>query len=102
MFLLNQLLKLRLKAQVKLCQHNIIYMPDQILDCIDCKNEFEHTERDQEFYAERKFTPPKRCRNCRMKKKARMGDNRSRPRDRKSTRLNSSHSQISYAVFCLK
>src|SRR2546430_6327810 len=26
----------------------------------------------------------------------------SRNRDRKSTRLNSSHSQISYAVFCLK
>src|SRR2546430_6588571 len=26
----------------------------------------------------------------------------SRHRDRKSTRLNSSHSQISYAVFCLK
>src|SRR2546430_7025169 len=28
--------------------------------------------------------------------------NRSSARDRKSTRLNSSHSQISYAVFCLK
>src|SRR5205085_9907872 len=28
--------------------------------------------------------------------------NRARARDRKSTRLNSSHSQISYAVFCLK
>src|SRR2546430_5767134 len=27
---------------------------------------------------------------------------RRRPQDRKSTRLNSSHSQISYAVFCLK
>src|SRR5688572_31332178 len=27
---------------------------------------------------------------------------RERERDRKSTRLNSSHSQISYAVFCLK
>src|SRR2546427_9236141 len=27
---------------------------------------------------------------------------RSRCQDRKSTRLNSSHSQISYAVFCLK
>src|SRR2546430_13651761 len=27
---------------------------------------------------------------------------RPRVRDRKSTRLNSSHSQISYAVFCLK
>src|SRR5688572_32040301 len=28
--------------------------------------------------------------------------NTSKNRDRKSTRLNSSHSQISYAVFCLK
>src|SRR2546430_5880533 len=31
-----------------------------------------------------------------------MGDERPIPQDRKSTRLNSSHSQISYAVFCLK
>src|SRR5688572_31021720 len=30
------------------------------------------------------------------------GSRRPRERDRKSTRLNSSHSQISYAVFCLK
>src|SRR5256886_10163801 len=30
-----------------------------------------------------------------------IGD-RDDPQDRKSTRLNSSHSQISYAVFCLK
>src|SRR5258707_7285093 len=29
-------------------------------------------------------------------------DGASRPRDRKSTRLNSSHANISYAVFCLK
>src|SRR5688572_31709344 len=29
-------------------------------------------------------------------------DDRRNGRDRKSTRLNSSHSQISYAVFCLK
>src|SRR5688572_31071724 len=29
-------------------------------------------------------------------------DGRHHRRDRKSTRLNSSHSQISYAVFCLK
>src|SRR2546422_6164082 len=28
--------------------------------------------------------------------------NRHQPRDRKSTRLNSSHGYISYAVFCLK
>src|SRR5688572_31608074 len=31
-----------------------------------------------------------------------VGDRDRRHRDRKSTRLNSSHSQISYAVFCLK
>ena len=51
-------------------------MPDIFIKCVDCQEEFEHTERDQEFYAERKFTLPKRCRNCRMKKKMRMGDNR--------------------------
>src|SRR2546430_4335938 len=31
-----------------------------------------------------------------------VGQQAPRERDRKSTRLNSSHSQISYAVFCLK
>src|SRR2546430_12388820 len=31
-----------------------------------------------------------------------VGDDVAACRDRKSTRLNSSHSQISYAVFCLK
>src|SRR2546430_11691874 len=31
-----------------------------------------------------------------------LGHGQLHPRDRKSTRLNSSHSQISYAVFCLK
>src|SRR5258707_12049235 len=30
------------------------------------------------------------------------GESRARWRDRKSTRLNSSHANISYAVFCLK
>src|SRR2546430_7464166 len=36
--------------------------------------------------------------------RSRVGDRRIVPftKDRKSTRLNSSHSQISYAVFCLK
>src|SRR5688572_30958745 len=38
--------------------------------------------------------PPRVC--------ARWGDLGRVVRDRKSTRLNSSHSQISYAVFCLK
>src|SRR2546430_6135078 len=39
------------------------------------------------------------------RRRARSDEGQVRPRharDRKSTRLNSSHSQISYAVFCLK
>src|SRR2546430_9842200 len=42
--------------------------------------------------------------NCQLRTKAREALQRVVPkrRDRKSTRLNSSHSQISYAVFCLK
>src|SRR5688572_32287485 len=35
-------------------------------------------------------------------RRTRFARRRAWPRDRKSTRLNSSHSQISYAVFCLK
>src|SRR3712207_7837710 len=34
--------------------------------------------------------------------RGRPGRGRRLPRDRKSTRLNSSHANISYAVFCLK
>src|SRR5688572_32481067 len=36
---------------------------------------------------------------CGFHRRGKLGESRS---DRKSTRLNSSHSQISYAVFCLK
>src|SRR5205085_11777451 len=43
-----------------------------------------------------------RRRRSRARDDADRGDRRGRLGDRKSTRLNSSHSQISYAVFCLK
>src|SRR5207248_9763399 len=39
---------------------------------------------------------------CRAAPPAPRGAGRTRARDRKSTRLNSSHRTISYAVFCLK
>src|SRR2546430_6280668 len=39
---------------------------------------------------------------CHSKPKSKERSCGPRPKDRKSTRLNSSHSQISYAVFCLK
>src|SRR3712207_8693621 len=42
-------------------------------------------------------------RQIRARKRVRRGDGRDDGgRDRKSTRLNSSHANISYAVFCLK
>src|SRR2546430_13728220 len=46
----------------------------------------------------------RRCRGTRATAARRGGPRRApcRRGDRKSTRLNSSHSQISYAVFCLK
>src|SRR2546430_12579878 len=37
-----------------------------------------------------------------VERRTRHGGEAAGARDRKSTRLNSSHSQISYAVFCLK
>src|SRR2546430_12288244 len=53
----------------------------------------------------RKVVRPKRKTTTAQRKAARSSvrkAQRARRRDRKSTRLNSSHSQISYAVFCLK
>src|SRR5476649_2999214 len=41
-------------------------------------------------------------RRSRATRRRRRGDPRGGRRDRKSTRLNSSHTVISYAVFCLK
>lgn len=44
-------------------------MPDQTLTCVDCAKPFVFTERDQEFFKEKNFTPPKRCKPCRDIKK---------------------------------
>src|SRR5438876_7519511 len=47
--------------------------------------------------------PRSRCRQTRRRCRGRRARRRrAHPRDRKSTRLNSSHPSISYAVFCLK
>jgi hypothetical protein len=44
-------------------------VPDQNIQCVDCGTSFPHTERDQAFYAEKGYTPPKRCKPCRAVKK---------------------------------
>lgn len=43
---------------------------DQIIRCVDCKENFVFEAGEQRFFAERQFTPPRRCKECRAKKKA--------------------------------
>src|SRR5690349_23800862 len=52
----------------------------------------------------RRRQPPRAAlgRNAPSDRRARAGRDETDRRDRKSTRLNSSHVEISYAVFCLK
>ncbi|MCC6446482.1 MAG: zinc-ribbon domain-containing protein [Armatimonadetes bacterium] len=43
---------------------------DQVLTCRDCGAEYVFTSGEQEFFAEREFTPPTRCPACRRARKA--------------------------------
>lgn len=43
---------------------------DQELSCKDCNNTFTFTAGEQQFFAERQFTPPVRCKPCRDIRKA--------------------------------
>ncbi len=43
---------------------------DKNLSCKDCTAPFVWTAGEQQFYAERQFTPPARCKPCREAKKA--------------------------------
>ena len=47
---------------------------DKVLTCADCSQDFVFTARDQEFYADRGFTEPRRCSSCRASRKAARGD----------------------------
>lgn len=42
------------------------------LECSECGEPFTFTAKDQKFYEEKDFVKPKRCRDCRAKKKERM------------------------------
>jgi len=42
---------------------------DKEITCKDCGMVFIFTEGEQEFYQERQFSEPKRCRDCAYKKK---------------------------------
>ena len=43
---------------------------DKTLTCADCGQEFTFTASEQDFYAERGFTEPRRCASCRASRKA--------------------------------
>lgn len=47
---------------------------DRILSCVDCSQEFAFTSSEQEFYAQRQFSEPRRCTSCRASRKAARGD----------------------------
>jgi CxxC-x17-CxxC domain-containing protein len=46
---------------------------DKTLTCQDCGAEFTHSAEDQEFYASKGYSEPKRCPQCRAARKAERG-----------------------------
>lgn len=50
-------------------------MSDRVLTCADCSQEFVFTGNEQEFYAERQFSEPRRCPSCRAARKLSRGGN---------------------------
>ena len=47
---------------------------DKTLTCSDCSQSFTFTASEQDFYAERGFTEPRRCPSCRSARKAQRND----------------------------
>jgi CxxC-x17-CxxC domain-containing protein len=47
---------------------------DRTLSCADCRQEFVFTASEQQFYADRQFSEPRRCPSCRASRKAARGN----------------------------
>jgi CxxC-x17-CxxC domain-containing protein len=47
---------------------------DKVLTCADCSQDFVFSASEQDFYATRGFTEPRRCSSCRASRKAARGD----------------------------
>jgi uncharacterized Zn finger protein len=47
---------------------------DKHLSCADCGQDFVWSGEEQEFFKEKGYEPPKRCKACRQAKKAQRGD----------------------------
>ena len=53
-------------------------MPDVEISCAECGNTFPFTEREQEYYAEKNLSQPKRCKTCRDARRSNFGGGGSR------------------------
>jgi CxxC-x17-CxxC domain-containing protein len=51
-----------------------LYASDKTLVCQDCNQEFVFSASEQQFYADRQFSEPRRCPSCRALRKAQRGD----------------------------
>jgi CxxC-x17-CxxC domain-containing protein len=47
---------------------------DKTLTCADCNQEFSFSASEQQFYADRQFSEPRRCPACRAARKAARGE----------------------------
>ena len=47
----------------------MVELLDKNLKCSDCKNVFIFTKGEQEFYLKKAFSEPRRCLDCRKKRK---------------------------------
>lgn len=50
-------------------------MADMQLKCIDCGNDFTFLEKEQSFFAQKGLSQPKRCKDCRVKKRMQRDQN---------------------------
>lgn len=69
---------------------------DQQVECLDCGQSFVFSAEDQEFYAQKGYSTPKRCSECRAARKA--ASNNSRGGNRSRGGYNNSRPQ--YNVTC--
>ena len=47
-----------------------MFTTDKALACVDCRQEFVFTASEQQFYADRQFSEPRRCASCRAIRKS--------------------------------
>jgi len=59
-------------------------MEDKNITCLECNEEFVFTAGEQEFYTEKGFTEPKKCKPCRDAAKAARFNNRNQNREEES------------------